>query len=841
MKRLTLFCLSSILFLQLIKAQNTVIKFEYWFDYVYGNRITQTLSPQPTQNIVQNLNVASIGLGFHYLNMRFQSSDSVWSCVQSNLIHKVKLPFLPLLAAYEYWFDNNYATKTRLTLNGTQEQSLIQSLNTDSLTPGFHYLNMRFQSTDSVWSGVQSNLFNKIKPSIIAQLTAYEYWFDDKYASKVRLALNGTQEQTLIQSLNVDSLTPGFHYLNMRFQSADSVWSNVQSKLFNKLKPPLIPQLTKYEYWFDTAYNNHVSLNIIPSVQILNLDTIFSIINLKKGYHVLHTRYATINDIWSSVSTDTFYSKSLLLIDSILGSLCANDSLKIRFKKTATYITGNIFSIQLSDSSGSFSTPLNIGNKAGTTNGTDSIMCFLPASLANSNQYKLRILCSNISDTSNESYAFAINNAPFVSAILPTGPITFCAGDSVNLYINAQGGYRYRWMLNGNNTVNNADTLASLKVKTSGTYNVKVTNSTGCTSLMYDKQVSVIAKPATTAISGNTNVLVGSTQNYSVTNTNGSVYNWSIFNGTQTGGGTTNAITVLWPSTPGSGLIKVVETNSTGCNGDTITLLVNLGSYTLNVTPLYLSYSNTASTKKVTVSSNTSWSVNASHTWITLNKTSGNGNDSMNITVTANTGETSRTGTVTFQAGSQSQIVNIKQDSTPAIPDQLSLGKDTLNFLFNGGTQNVNVSSNKSWTVNHSASWLNINPMSGSNNGVLGVTAQVNGTSNQRSVTVFVTAGALTRNLVVVQQKTTGTEEINLSDKVKVYPNPTDGTLYINNESEENIQIKMIDLSGKLIDEFILNFKTLQQMNYEYLSDGIYLIQLISPDKVMQRKIVITK
>ncbi len=841
MKRLTLFCLSSILFLQLIKAQNTVIKFEYWFDYVYSNKITQTLSPQPTQNIVQNLNIESIGLGFHYLNMRFQRSDSVWSCVQSNLIHKVKLPFLPLLTAYEYWFDNNYATKTRLTLNGTQEQILVQNLNVNSLTPGFHYLNMRFQSSDSVWSCVQSNLFNKLKPSVLTQLTACEYWFDNNYSAKVRLTLNGTQVQNLILNLNVDSLTAGFHYLNMRFQGVDSNWSNVQSKLFNKLKPPLIPQLTKYEYWFDTAYNSHVSLDIMPPVQILNLDTNYSTINLKKGYHVLHTRYAAINDIWSSVSTDTFYTKSLFLIDSILGSYCANDSLKIRFKKIATYNTGNIFSIQLSDSSGSFSTPLSIGNKSGTTNGTDSMMCFLPASLVNSGHYKIRVLCSNIADTSNESYAFAINNTPFVSSVLPTGPVAFCAGDSANLYINAQGGCRYRWIVNGNDTGNNADTLTSLKVKTSGIYNVKVSNSTGCTSLMNEKAVTVNAKPATSAINGNTNVLVNSTQSYSVGNTTGSVYNWRIINGTQTGGATTNAITVQWSSTPGSGSVRVVETNSTGCKGDTITSDISISSYYLIVTPLNLKYTQVASAKKVAVSSNTNWTVNASQTWIALNKTSGNGNDSVSITVSANNGDSTRTGTVTFQAGSQSQIVNITQDSTPIVPDELSLGKDTLNFLFNGGIQNVNVSSNKSWTVNHSANWLDINPMSGSNNGILGVAAQANGTSSLRSVIVYVTAGALTRNLVVVQQKTTGTDEINLSDKVKVYPNPTDGILFINNESEENIQIKIIDLSGKMIDEFILNFKTLQQLNYEYLSHGIYLIQLISFDKVMQRKIVIAK
>lgn len=36
-----------------------------------------------------------------------------------------------------------------------------------------------------------------------------------------------------------------------------------------------------------------------------------------------------------------------------------------------------------------------------------------------------------------------------------------------------------------------------------------------------------------------------------------------------------------------------------------------------------------------------------------------------------------------------------------------------------------------------------------------------------------------------------------------------------------------MDMNGKLIDEFALNAKTLKQMNYSNLADGIYLIQLI--------------
>ena len=88
----------------------------------------------------------------------------------------------------------------------------------------------------------------------------------------------------------------------------------------------------------------------------------------------------------------------------------------------------------------------------------------------------------------------------------------------------------------------------------------------------------------------------------------------------------------------------------------------------------------------------------------------------------------------------------------------------------------------------------------------------------------------------------TGISQINSGkNDFVVYPNPSTGMLFINNESEENFATKVMDMNGKLIDEFLMNAKTEKQMNYGNLSQGIYLIQLISNDKVMQRKIVITR
>jgi hypothetical protein len=87
----------------------------------------------------------------------------------------------------------------------------------------------------------------------------------------------------------------------------------------------------------------------------------------------------------------------------------------------------------------------------------------------------------------------------------------------------------------------------------------------------------------------------------------------------------------------------------------------------LNITPQNLSYSSVASSKQVTVNCNRTWLVNASQPWVTFNKTSGNGNDMLNVYVTENPTSIQRTATATFTAGSNIKTVTIIQDATVGI------------------------------------------------------------------------------------------------------------------------------------------------------------------------------
>jgi hypothetical protein len=63
---------------------------------------------------------------------------------------------------------------------------------------------------------------------------------------------------------------------------------------------------------------------------------------------------------------------------------------------------------------------------------------------------------------------------------------------------------------------------------------------------------------------------------YSVTNTAGSSYAWTLSGGGSLSSATGNATTINWGSTPGRYTLQIQETSSTGCTGDPVSLSVDV-------------------------------------------------------------------------------------------------------------------------------------------------------------------------------------------------------------------------------------------------------------------------
>jgi len=81
-----------------------------------------------------------------------------------------------------------------------------------------------------------------------------------------------------------------------------------------------------------------------------------------------------------------------ILAPTVSGLFQPEGQLTVTFSITGTYNEGNVFTAQLSDGTGSFNNPINIGTLTSLTAGT--INATLPASIANGNAYRIRVVAS---------------------------------------------------------------------------------------------------------------------------------------------------------------------------------------------------------------------------------------------------------------------------------------------------------------------------------------------------------------------------------------------------------------------------------------------------------------
>ncbi|HIA37894.1 MAG TPA: T9SS type A sorting domain-containing protein [Flavobacteriales bacterium] len=131
--------------------------------------------------------------------------------------------------------------------------------------------------------------------------------------------------------------------------------------------------------------------------------------------------------------------------------------------------------------------------------------------------------------------------------------------------------YGYSW--------SDGSTTEDLTGIAAGTYTVDVTDNNGCTVADVATINEISSGPQTGIILGATQVSASSQEQYAVSQNIGYTYSWTVSGGIILSGQGSNIIQVQWGNA-GSGQVAIVETDSAGCMGDTVTLEVVIGAGT---------------------------------------------------------------------------------------------------------------------------------------------------------------------------------------------------------------------------------------------------------------------
>ncbi|MBA3901008.1 MAG: hypothetical protein H0X62_12510, partial [Bacteroidetes bacterium] len=166
-------------------------------------------------------------------------------------------------------------------------------------------------------------------------------------------------------------------------------------------------------------------------------------------------------------------------------SLCAGASFYGVFYGIE-FNSNNNFTLELSDSSGSFLNPTIVGSLAGTLG--DTIYGIIPFSIATGQNYRLRVKSSSPEAIGRE--VNIIITAIPIAQVSYTGNTVFCQGGNLQLTAQQEPGFNYQWLRNGN-FISNA-TNSSYTASQSGMYVIRVSNS--CDTV-FSVPVEVIVHP----------------------------------------------------------------------------------------------------------------------------------------------------------------------------------------------------------------------------------------------------------------------------------------------------------------------------------------------------------
>lgn len=129
----------------------------------------------------------------------------------------------------------------------------------------------------------------------------------------------------------------------------------------------------------------------------------------------------------AQLSLDTTVRIRMPFTDTLF---CPGDTFKMKYKVNFPFRSGNVFSVQLSNATGSFATPTIIGTK--TTSTDDSITYVIPRTAPAGNGYRIRVIASAPADTSPD-VGVNIRIKPLPANVQASTNAPVCSGDTLRL------------------------------------------------------------------------------------------------------------------------------------------------------------------------------------------------------------------------------------------------------------------------------------------------------------------------------------------------------------------------------------------------------------------------
>jgi len=239
------------------------------------------------------------------------------------------------------------------------------------------------------------------------------------------------------------------------------------------------------------------------TVTVPNISTILARIKVEAVnnifFDISNTNFTISAAVFSSITTSALPANNF----------CSGDALNVAFTTNGTANAGNVFTAQLSNAAGSFSSPVSIGTLLTTI--PAAISCVIPAGTPGGNGYRIRVVSSSPVVTGSDNGTNIVISAKVDPAGAITGLTSVCAGtNSVSYAVGAiLNATIYNWVLPTGATIQSGTGTSSITVNFSAVAqsgNISVSgsnaNCTGTASVLAITILPVPAQPVAGDVSG---------------------------------------------------------------------------------------------------------------------------------------------------------------------------------------------------------------------------------------------------------------------------------------------------------------------------------------------------
>lgn len=300
----------------------TEIEFFVNTDPGIGNGTPVSFNPLDLENVVFTVPTASL-TGVNILYVRAKDSDGKWSFASSRTFYINSSGVTPPpngdISYVEIFFDTDpgEGNGTSLPLAEGSQVDITETIDVTSLSPGMHTMYVRSRNAVGVYSiPVRKLVFINASPppsSPATPITYVEYFFDTDpgKGNGTALPVTPSNNVSIIETLDVSTLTPGIHKLFVRGRNDDGLYSMLVHKLVyvkpTPIADPDITPISYVEYFFDKdpGKGNGTPLPITPDFD-LTVSESFDIASLNPGVHKLHVRARDEAGHWSIISQKLF-------------------------------------------------------------------------------------------------------------------------------------------------------------------------------------------------------------------------------------------------------------------------------------------------------------------------------------------------------------------------------------------------------------------------------------------------------------------------------------------------------------------------------------------------------